>query len=120
MKNNGVNIFEKMLDGGPNAPINILAIIIMVTFPSKIAVKADLNPVLMEPSKDLPRYNSSLIRSVVITFASTPIPTARIIPARPGSVNVKLGNTEKNPETAANEPATCPSSQIAATTPGSR
>ena len=55
----------------------------------------------------------------MITFASTPIPTARMIPAIPGIVSVKLFENGKNPVIAQNVPATCPIRPITATTPGS-
>ena len=61
----------------------------------------------------LPLFISSFIRSPVITFASTPIPTARIIPAIPGIVSVKLFENGKKPVIAQNVPATCPIRPIA-------
>jgi hypothetical protein len=45
--------------------------------------------------RHLPFFSSSLMRSAVITLASTPMPMARMIPAMPGSVRVKLSNTGK-------------------------
>ena len=61
----------------------------VVMFPSKIAEKALLNPIFMADCTVLPVPSSSLIRSKMITLASTAIPIERIIPAIPGRVKVR-------------------------------
>ena len=91
---------------------------ITVILPSKIAAKLVLLPVRMAPSKVLPALSSSLMRSLVIILASTPIPMERITPAMPGKVRVKLGTKLKKPETQARDKATCPSRAMQATKPG--
>ena len=48
------------------------------------------------------------------------MPMARIMPAMPGSVRVKLLNTGKKPDTAAMVPAIWPSRPMQATKPGRR
>ena len=60
------------------------------------------------------------MRSAVITLASTPMPMARMIPAIPGRVSVKLDRKGKKPDTAATDRASCPIRANTATTPGSR
>ena len=64
------------------------AAISVVMFPSKIAENALLKPIFIADCTVLPVPSSSLIRSNMITFASTAIPIDRMIPAIPGSVNV--------------------------------
>ena len=108
-----------MLSGVPNAPIRIIAMIIIVTFPSKIAAKARLKPEFKAPSRVFPARISSLILSDVMIFASTPIPTERMIPAIPGIVRIELFIKSKYPETNASIPATCPARAMTATAPGS-
>ena len=80
---------------GPKAPISTIATITMVTLPSMMGVRPRAKPLLSAPSSDLPLFSSSLMRSAVMTLASTPIPMARMIPAMPGRVRVKLSNTGK-------------------------
>ena len=58
------------------------------------------NPAMTAAAADLPRRYSSLMRSKMITLASTAIPTVRMTPAMLGSVRVKLNTlsteTRKN------------------------
>ena len=67
----------------------------MGTLPSMMGVRPRAKPLFSAPSRDLPFFSSSLMRSAVMTLASTPMPMARMIPAMPGSVRVKLSNTGK-------------------------
>ena len=60
----------------------------VVMLPSRIADNALLKPLLMAFSTFLPAASSSLILAKIITFASTAIPTVRMIPAIPGKVSV--------------------------------
>ena len=64
------------------------AAIRVVMFPSRIADSALEKPALIADFTLCPRPISSLIRVKMITFASTAIPTERMIPATPGSVSV--------------------------------
>ena len=66
------------------------AAIRVVTLPSMIADNALWNPAFTDCLTEAPVASSSLIRVKITTFASTAIPTERMIPARPGSVNVTL------------------------------
>ena len=66
----------------------------VVMFESMIAQKALLKPVFIEDGLSFPRRRSSLMRSKMITFASTAIPIVRIIPAIVGNVIVRL-NAER-------------------------
>ena len=120
MKNSGVSSLAHRLLVGPNAPISTTATITMVTLPSMMGVRPRLKPAFRAPSRVLPPRSSSRMRSAVITLASTPMPMARIMPAMPGSVRVKLLNTGKKPDTAAMVPATWPSRPMQATKPGRR
>ena len=101
----GENIFARKLSGVPNAPISTTETMIMVTFPSIIALSEFLYPLSIAPSIVLPFLNSSFMRSEAITLQSTPTPTERIIPAIPGIVRVKLEAFGKNPDIAAIVPA---------------
>ena len=65
-----------------------IAAIRVVTLPSTIADVALLYPSLMEERTVLPVAISSRIRVKMMTFASTAIPTERMIPAIPGRVSV--------------------------------
>ena len=67
----------------------------MVTLPSMMGVRPRAKPLLSAPSRLLPLRSSSLMRSAVMTLASTPMPMARMMPAMPGRVRVKLSNTGK-------------------------
>ena len=62
-------------------------VMIVVRLPSMIAEYAFLKPSLIASIKPLPPRNSSLIRSKMMTLASTAIPIVSTIPAIPGSVN---------------------------------
>ncbi len=75
---------------GPNTSIRMMATMITVMFPSKMAEKLFWSPFEMAESSGLPVHSSSLMRVAVMMLASTPIPMERIIPAKPGSVSVKL------------------------------
>ena len=66
--------------------IKIIPIKIVVTFPSKIALNAFSYPILMASNNPLPERNSSRIRSLISTLASTAIPNVNTIPAIPGKV----------------------------------
>ena len=103
----------------PNTAIRIRATIITVRLESRIAVNPREKPFFSAPSIVRPAFSSSLILSAEITFASTPIPIDRIIPAIPGSVSEDALLNAKKPVIAANIPATCPVSAITATKPGS-
>ena len=86
---------------------------------SNTADQALLYPTSIAPLRVLPLPSSSFILSKVTTLASTPIPTASIIPAIPGIVKVKLSILGKNPEIAAIVHITCPTRAIEATAPAS-
>ena len=60
----------------------------VVTFPSTIADNALLKPSFTLERMVLPVPISSWIRVNMMTFASTAIPTDRMIPAIPGRVRV--------------------------------
>ncbi len=67
----------------------MIPVSMVVIFASIIADRA---PLKLKPSRIacfsfFPFANSSLIRSKIITFASTDIPIVKIIPAIPGRVN---------------------------------
>ena len=62
----------------------------VVMFASMIVQKAFLKPAFTEASGDFPVRCSSLIRSKIITLASTAIPTVRMRPAMLVRVNVRL------------------------------
>ena len=80
---------------GPKAPISRAATITMVTLPSMMGVRPILKPLLTAPSSVLFLASSSLMRSAVMTLASTPIPMPRMIPAMPGRVRVEPLNAGK-------------------------
>ena len=83
----GENIFARKLSGVPKAPIRTTDTIIIVTFPSIIALREFLNPLSIAPSMVLPFLNSSFMRSDAITLQSTPTPTERIIPWENGWIS---------------------------------
>ncbi len=60
---------------------------IVVMFASKIVPKEPRFPMRYADISDFPSFNSSFIRSYVIIFASTAIPTPRMSAAIPGSVS---------------------------------
>ena len=91
----GLSILAKKPSVGPNAPISITATMMTVTLPSMTGARPRSKPARMAPSMLLPERISSLMRSAAMTLASTPIPMARMMPAMPGSVSVKLLSTEK-------------------------
>ena len=91
----GLNTLAQKPSVGPKAPIRIAATITMVTLPSMMGVRPILKPLLTAPSRVLFLDNSSLMRSAVMTLASTPMPMPRMIPAMPGSVSVEPGKTVK-------------------------
>ena len=68
--------------------ISTNAAIRVVILPSMMADNALAKPDLIAESTVIPARSSSLIRANMITFASTAIPTDRMIPAIPGSVMV--------------------------------
>ena len=119
-KNTKCSIRANRPSEGPNAPISTIATITMVTLPSMIGVRPRAKPLFSAPSRDLPERSSSLMRSAVMTLASTPMPMARIMPAMPGRVRVKLSKTGKYPDTKAKVAATCPSRAMLAKNPGRR
>ena len=80
-------MIERIFEG-PNTSIRITDTIITVILPSIIAESEFFVPRSRAPSRVLPCFYSSLIRSAVITLQSTPIPIERIRPAIPGSVIV--------------------------------
>ena len=94
-KNTKFSSLAKMPSVGPKAPIRTTATMTMVTLPSMTGVRPRAKPLLRAPGRDLPLRSSSLMRSAVMTLASTPMPMARMMPAMPGSVRVKLLNTGK-------------------------
>ena len=94
-KNTGRSSLAKKPSVGPKAPISITATITTVTLPSMMGFSPRRKPAFSAPSMLFPARISSLMRSAVMTLASTPMPMARIMPAMPGSVSVKLGNTAK-------------------------
>src|SRR6185369_11192918 len=67
-----------------------------VTWESMMVQKARLKPMSMDVAGDLPAQYSSLMRSKMITLASTVIPTVNTRPAMPVRVRVIL----KTPRTA--------------------
>src|SRR5690625_3147437 len=69
----------------------------VVIFASIIVRREYLVPAAKADFTDLPNRNSSLIRSKVMTFASTAIPTPKIKAAIPGNVNTPFNklNTSK-------------------------
>ena len=71
--------------------IKINATINTVILPSNTAAKELEKPEAMADTTLLPDLISSLIRSEEITFASTPIPMDRMIPAIPFKVSVICG-----------------------------
>ena len=71
--------------------IKIPATAAVVTFPSKTDENARLYPFLTAFLTEFPFFNSSLILSLIIIFASTAIPADKIKPAIPGSVIVYCG-----------------------------
>ena len=86
---------------GPVPKINnIIDAIKVVIFASAIVEKAFLYPSSIEANGVEPLATSSFILSKIKTFASTAIPTVKIIPAIPGNVNVAPNNvnipTKKN------------------------
>ena len=91
----GLNTLAQKPSVGPNAPIRIAATMTMVTLPSMMGVRPILKPLLIAPSSVLFLESSSLMRSAVMTLASTPMPMPKMIPAIPGSVSVEPGNAVK-------------------------
>ena len=95
MKKMGLNTLPQKPSVGPKAPISRAATMTIVTLPSMMGVRPILKPLAIAPSSVLPLPSSSLMRSAVITLASTPIPIPRMIPAIPGRVSVEPLNTVK-------------------------
>ena len=71
--------------------IRMAATAAVVMFPSRTEENAFLYPLLTACFTVILFLNSSLIRSLMIIFASTAIPAERISPAIPGSVIVYWG-----------------------------
>jgi hypothetical protein len=62
----------------------------VVMFASNIVQRAFRKPAFMAASGDFPARYSSLIRSKMMTFASTAMPTVRMMPAMLVRVSVRL------------------------------
>ena len=82
-----LNVVAKPLIGPEPIKDKTKAVKSVVIFASKIVINALLYPFLTEIYKSLYVLNSSLIRSKIITFASTEIPTVKSRPAIPGRVS---------------------------------
>ena len=82
-----INVTAKPLIAPIPKKANITPTIIVVKLASKIAENAFLYPSSIARRNDFPAANSSLIRSLIRTLASTAIAIERIIPAIPGNVN---------------------------------
>lgn len=80
------NVTANPLIGPSPKKYKINAVIIVVTFESKIAGIEFLNPSEMAICRLFPSLNSSLILSYMITLASTAIAMVNTIPAIPGKV----------------------------------
>ena len=85
-----INVTAKPLMGPIPTRNKINAVKKVVILPSRIADKECLKPSSTASAKPFPARNSSLIRSYIITLASTAIPSVNTIPAIPGKVKVEL------------------------------
>ena len=82
------NVREKPLIGPEPIKNKITAAISVVIFASRIAVLDFVYPLSKAKKLFFSFFNSSFILSNIKTFASTAIPTVKIIPAIPGNVKV--------------------------------
>ena len=92
------SVIEKPLIGPePNANSKTAAIKVVI-FASRTVILAFEYPESKACIEDFSVFNSSLILSNIKTFASTAIPTVKIIPAIPGKVKVasKIVNIPTN------------------------
>ena len=82
------NVIAKPFTGPDPKANKIIAAIKVVIFASRTVILAFAYPESNAWIIDFSVFNSSLILSNIRTFASTAIPTVKIIPAIPGKVNV--------------------------------
>ena len=85
-------VIENPLIGPEPMKKRITAAIKVVILASKIVVRDFVYPESKATIELFSFFNSSLILSKIKTFASTAIPTVKIIPAIPGSVRVASNN----------------------------